>query len=794
MAQYTGLEIAVIGMSGRFPGAENINDFWFNLKNGVESVSFFTDEELREAGEDNADINDPSYVKANAYVENKEFFDAQFFNYRPDEARIMDPQTRLFHQCVWEALEDAGCNPENEKHKIALFAGSSANINWQVYSQLINQKGLVDSFTASQISNPRFMSSRISYCLNLRGPAVYLDTACSTSLVAVHEACKSLLTMDCNVAVAGGVTLTNKFKKGYKYQPGMIYSKDGHCRAFDADASGTIGGEGAAVVVLKTLKKAIADGDHIYAVIKGSGVNNDGKQKVGYTAPSVDGQTEAILRAQRWSKVEPASIGMIEAHGTATELGDPIEIEALNRTFGKSEKKYCAIGSVKSNFGHLDAAAGAAGLIKAVLALKNRQIPPSLNYQSPNSKIDFDDSPFYVNTSLKDWANETYPLRAGVSSFGIGGTNAHVVLEEPPLRQESSESRNFQLLLVSGKTENALKRNIENLSLFIQNESSVKLADVAYTLQNSRSHFEIRKAFVCNNNEYEGLNYLNDSSDETKSITPEKIVFMFSGQGSQYVGMCKELYDNENCFKETVDYCLNFIKQKFSKDLKPILFCVENNDINNTEYAQPTLFIIEYALSKLLIKWGIVPHILIGHSLGEYVAACISGVFTINDALTLVVKRGELMQQMSPGTMLSISINEENLLPLVGQYKDVSLAAVNSSELCVASGTDEAINNFSTKLNELEIQNRILHTSHAFHSFMMEPMLEAYQSELEKIKINKPQIPFISNVTGKEASYEEIRLTSYWKNQLRHSVNFSRGSRSAAFSENHMFFRGGAGQ
>ncbi|MBL6448223.1 amino acid adenylation domain-containing protein [Fulvivirga sp. 29W222] len=777
MGKYTGLEIAIIGMSGRFPGANNIDDFWANLRDGVESVTFFTDDELREAGEDIDNINDPAYVKASAYLKDKEYFDAQFFNYRPDEARIMDPQTRLFHECVWEALEDAACNPEDTKNKIGLFAGSSANINWQVYSQLINQKGLVDPFTATQLSSPRFMSSRISYCLNLRGPAVYMDTACSTSLVAIHEACKSLLTMDCNVAVAGGITITNKFKKGYKYQEGMIYSKDGHCRTFDVDASGTIGGEGAAVVVLKTLKNALRDKDNIYAIIKGSGINNDGRQKVGYTAPSVDGQTEAIMRAQKWAKVEPESISLIEAHGTATELGDPIEIEALNRTFGKSKDQYCAIGSVKSNFGHLDAAAGASGLIKAALALKNRQIPPTLNYSKPNPKIDFTGSPFYINTGLKEWKSEKYPLRAGVSSFGIGGTNAHVILEEAPEREESSHSRSHQLLLISGKTPEALNRNIENLANYIREDRGIKLADIAYTLQTGRTHLEHRQAFVCQNSE-DAVHQLTSKKDTASFINkPQSTqVFMFSGQGSQYANMCKGLYEAEEDFKIEADTCFDLIRKKFGKDLKAILF--ETNvaqEINNTEYAQPILFITEYALAKLLIKWGIKPDVMIGHSIGEYVAACLSGVFTLEDTLSLVVKRGELMQRMQAGVMLSISLDEKTLKPLIDEHKKISLAAVNSSELCVVSGTADAIDSFAAKLNALGYKNRSIHTSHAFHSYMMDPMLEEYGAELDKVVISEPQIPFISNLTGEKATHGLISSAQYWLDHLRYTVNFSMG-------------------
>lgn len=771
------MEIAIIGMSGRFPGAGNIKSFWNNLKNGVESISFFSDEELLGEGEDVQKINDPLYVKANAFLEGKENFDSEFFNYRPDEAKLMDPQMRIFHEVVWEALEDAGCNLDDAKLKAGLFAGSSGNINWEVYARLINRAGLVDDFSALQLSNARFLATRISYFLNLRGPSVYLDTACSTSLVAVSQACKSLLLGDCNVAIAGGVTITGRSKKGYLYMNEMIHSRDGHCRTFDAAASGTVAGEGVGVVVLKTLKNARADGDHIWAIIKGSGINNDGNYKVGYTAPSIDGQAEAIQTAHKWAKVPAESITYVEAHGTATKLGDPVEVEALTQAFGKSDTAYCALGAVKSNIGHLDAAAGVAGLIKTVLALKHRQIPPSLHFKTPNPAINFKDSPFYVNNSLKEWRNDKYPLRAGVSSFGIGGTNVHLVLEEAPEQEATPGNDSPQLLLISGKTPAALQRNTENLATYLDEHADVKLADVAYTLQTGRRAFEYRRAVVCRTSQEAVQLLSNAKSPVMAGKTAPAVVFMFSGQGSQYRGMCYGLYNQEEVFRNEVDKCFSIVKAQSGKDMRAVVFAEKENgvSVDDTMYTQPLLFIMEYALAQLLISRGIKPGIMIGHSIGEYVAACISGVFSLEDALRLVIKRGELMQSAERGRMLSVSITEAALLPLLKAHAGVSLAAVNSTELCVVSGREEDVTPFKDALEQQGRSCKWVRTSHAFHSSMMDGILNDFEREVKSVTINHPQIPFISNVTGKEAAAADVMNPRYWVNHLRGTVKFSQG-------------------
>ncbi|MEP6804172.1 MAG: type I polyketide synthase, partial [Flavobacterium sp.] len=785
MSNYTGLEVAIIGISGKFPGAGNLEVFWDNLKNGVESIEFFTPEELLEEGEERQNIQNDNYVNANSYVKDKEYFDADFFGYIPDEAKLMDPQIRLFHQVCWEALEDAGCDLKDTKNKIGLFAGASSNINWEMYSSLINSQGLVDDFSASQLRNSRFLATRISYAFNLKGISMFVDTACSTSLVAVHQACRSILVGDCNIAIAGGVTITNKSKKGYLFEEGMINSIDGHCKAFDEDSSGTVGGEGIGVVILKSLKNAIKDRDHVYAVIRGTGINNDGNNKVGYTAPSIDGQMEAIITAHKWAKVDPDSISYVETHGTGTKMGDPVEIAALTKAFNTEKKQFCAIGSVKTNIGHLDTASGITGLIKTVLALKHKQIPASLHFKNPNKAIDFANSPFYVNTELQNWKKGNTPLRAGVSSFGIGGTNVHVVLEETLTKEKGSISRPYQLLLFSGKTPEALNRNINKFANFLKNNIEDDLADIAYTLQTGRESFSCRKTIVCKDIEdaialFSSESIIDDHKTTVVSnnSTP-KIAFMFSGQGSQYQNMCLELYQNEFVFKGIVDECLTFIKAKYNKDLSAVLFSnqqeKEDSGIDNTENTQPALFIIEYALAHLLESWGLTPDVMIGHSIGEYVAACISGVFTLEEALHLVVKRGELMQKMPRGKMLSIAITEQDLVSLLKDQKNISLAAINSNELCVISGEETAIEAFRLSLEEKSYVCRPIRTSHAFHSYMMDEVLEAFEKEFTNIKFKTPQKTFISNLSGKIALDQEVMTVDYWLRHLRETVHFAKG-------------------
>jgi iturin family lipopeptide synthetase A len=789
MEKYSGLEIAVIGLAGRFPGSGNIARFWENLRNGKDCVRDFAEDELILAGEPASLIRDPRYVKSNAILDDKNFFDAAFFNYRPDEAELMDPQSRIFHECCWEALEDSGYANSGDKEKIGLFASGSPNINWSLYSMIRNMDELVDEYTAANLRDVAHLSSRIAYKLNLSGPAIYIQTACSSSLVAIHQACSSLLLGECTMALAGGTAIGNYSKRGYFFEEGMIYSRDGRCRPFDICSSGTIFGEGAGVVVLKRLEDAVRDRDNIYAVIKGSGINNDGREKIGYTTPSVNGQADVIMKAIRMAQVSAESIGYIEAHGTGTDLGDAVEVEALNEAFGRlgsTRTVSCAIGSVKSNIGHLDNAAGVAGFIKTVLAIKNRQLPPSLHFTVPNPRINFKGGPFYVNATLQKWENPTGPLRAGVSSFGIGGTNAHAILEEAPEITGTKGSRAHQLLLISAKTEAALERNTLQLLDHIRNDDSSRLEDIAYTLQVGRSEFACRRVLTCRTRE-EAIDKLSLPSflEAVPKIVRkdlQNIVFMFSGQGAQYVDMCKDLYKQERVFRDKVDECLHIARRYMQEDLYSILYPDHGVEprlierINQTKYTQPLLFIIEYSMAYLLMRWGIIPHFMIGHSVGEYVAACISGVFTLEDGIQLVIRRAELMDEVEPGSMLSINTSESEIRPMLDKFSNMDLAVINAPGSLVVSGKETDIELFGQELMKVGYMIRKLRTSHAFHSSMMEKIMDRFEQEVAMMKISAPGIPYISNLTGSMARYEEIKEPSYWSRQLRSTVQFLEGT------------------
>jgi phthiocerol/phenolphthiocerol synthesis type-I polyketide synthase E len=778
--KYTGLEIAVVGIACRYPGSGNWRQFWDNLANGVESIVPISDEELKAEGVDEATLSNPEFIKVRSRLNDKENFDYGFFDYSQNEAALMNPVHRIFHECVWEALEDAGYNPDQVKGPIGVYAGAGDDLNWRAYSVLKNTGEDIDDFTMSLINSKDNIATMLSYKLDLKGPSFSVYTACSTSLTAINLACKGLLLGEAKMAVAGGVTVITAKQAGYMFQEGMIYSADGHCRSFDKDASGTVSGEGAGVVVLKRLTDAINDGDHIYGIIKGSAINNDGNRKVGYTAPSVEGQMECIKKAQLFAKVDPASISYVETHGTATRLGDPIEIEALNIAFNKNTEKHCAIGSVKSNIGHTDTAAGVAGFIKAILSLKNKQIPPSLNFSAPNPEIDFDGGPFYVNTALKPWSsgNEEMPLRAAISSFGIGGTNAHAILEEAPEREPSDPGRKHLLLAISAKNENALQRYAGKLREFLANEPDTNLADAAFTLQTGRKHFGRRHCIAFSNRE-ELLTALDNPKLKELALKSKdrsnNVVFMFSGQGSQYANMAKGLYDSDKFFKEELDKGLDALKTLTGTDFSSMLFTdkAEGSPINETRYTQPLLFVTEYALAKLLGNMGITPRYMIGHSIGEYVAACLSGVFSFEDALALVAKRGELMHGVAPGSMLSVPVTEEEAK---GYLADgLSLAAVNGPQQVVFSGTDEAIEKLKAALDAKDTPHITLHTSHAFHSQMQDGILADYKVAAEKVTYNKPQIPFVSNLTGEFIKDDEAMSAQYWTDHLRNTVRFSAG-------------------
>ncbi|MCU1350643.1 MAG: beta-ketoacyl synthase, partial [Acidobacteria bacterium] len=628
--------IAIIGMTGRFPGAPDVERFWRNLHDGRSGITFFSDEELLAEGVPRDLFEEPLYVRARGVIDDVAGFDAKFFGFSPREADITDPQQRIFLECCWEALEDAAYVPSTFPGRIALFGGAS----WSTYFfDIYSRPDIWRSLGAFQIAignEKDHLTTRVSYKLNLRGPSVTVQTACSSSLVAVTLACQSLTAGQADIGLAGGVSISIPQKVGYLYQEGMILSSDGHCRAFDAGAQGTVGGNGVGIVVLKRLADALADGDRIRAVIRGWGMNNDGSAKVGYTAPSIEGQAEAIAAAHALAGVPADSISYVETHGTGTPLGDPIEVAALTDAFrrGTDRVGFCAIGSVKTNIGHLDAAAGVAGLIKTTLALENRTIPASLDFQAPNPVIPFATSPFFVNTERRKWTVNGTPRRAGVSSFGIGGTNAHVVLEEAPPRIASGPSRPECLLVLSAQTESALARAATNLAAHLAAHPELNVADVAFTLQNGRTAFAHRRAIVCRTAEdaVAALQLRDGALTGARGTEPPRVVFTFPGQGSQYAGMLAGLYESEPVYREQVDRLLGALEPELAGELRAIVQSAEALDADQTKYAQPALFIVEYALARLWMAWGIVPDAVIGHSVGELTAACIAGVFTPEDA------------------------------------------------------------------------------------------------------------------------------------------------------------------
>jgi len=814
----TGLEIAIIGMAGRFPGAGSVEEFWGVLRDGKEAIAPLDAEMLRRQGVDDALLNDPQYVRAGGVLADVDQFDAAFFGYSPREAELLDPQQRLFLECAWEALETAGYDAESYNGSVGVYGG--AGMNGYLFNLYGNARirQSVSPYELFLASDKDFLTTRVSYKLNLQGPSLDIQTACSSSLVAVHTACQSLLSGECDIALAGGVAVSKQ--QGYRYQEGGIYSPDGHCRAFDAQAQGTVGGNGVGIVVLKRLEDALRDGDTIDAVIKGSAVNNDGAMKVSYTAPRIDSQAAVIRAAQTMAEVSPETITYIEVHGTGTPLGDPIEIAALTQAFRQETEQqgFCAIGSVKTNIGHLDAAAGIASLIKTVLALKHRQTPASLHFQQPNPQIDFANSPFYVNPALMDWPSGNSPRRAGVSSFGIGGTNVHVVLEEGrrqkaegrrgnreeeigkreelgSRRQETGGSVNlWQLLTLSAKSEAALAAATANLAAYLERQPEPDLADIAYTLQVGRRGFNHRRAVVCQSVS-EAIAQLQDGNSPTHSApeSPYPIVFMFPGQGSQHPGMAQELYNTESVFQQAMDRCAEILAAD-DIDLLDILygttgiqnskFKIQNSPnpsphsptpplLHSTSHAQPTLFAVEYALAQLWLSWGIRPEALIGHSLGEYVAACLAGVFSLEEGLRLVALRGRLMQQCPAGAMLSVALAETALQPLLPE--GVVVAAVNGPDLCAVSGTEGAIAALAAHLNEKDIPHQRLQTSHGFHSPLMEPMLEPFRIAVQQVTLKLPQMPFISNVTGTWITPEAATDPDYWVQQARQPVQFAAG-------------------
>lgn len=797
----TGLEIAIVGMAGRFPGARDLEAFWRNLCGGVESISFFSDDELLASGVPRALLTNPHFVRAAGVLDEADLFDAAFFGYSPREAEMIDPQQRLFLECAWEALEDAGYDSLRYPGLVGVYGGVATNryvVNLLSRPELLEAVGEQHALIAS---DKDFLCTRVSYKLSLEGPSIVVQSACSTSLVAVHLACQALVAGDCDLALAGGVAVSFPQKTGYLFSESGIFSPDGHCRAFDRRGRGPVNGQGVGVVVLKRLESALAEGDTIRAVILSSAVNNDGAAKSGYTTPRVEGQARAIRSAHLAAEVEPETITYVEAHGTATQVGDPIEVAALTQAFraGTDRRGFCSLGSVKTNIGHLDSAAGVAGLLKVALSLQHRELPPSLHFEEPNPELHLAESPFYVQTEHAPWPAGPTPRRAGLSSFGMGGTNAHVVLEEaPPKLPSEAPARAWQILPLSARTGPALEKAMDRLAGALRRSEGgpAALADIAYTLQVGRREMEHRAALVCRDPQ-EGAGVL-ESRDQRRLQTGvagpgrPSVAFLLSGLGDHHAGMGLGLYRGEPVFQEAVDLCAGILRPELALDLREVLYPDHvgarqeggldlrrmlrrepqggEDRLQSTALAQPALFVLEYALAQLWTSWGIQPRALLGYSLGEYTAACLAGVLPLEGALLLVARRARFIEALPPGAMLAVPLSEDELRPRLGP--DLSLAAVNGPALCVAAGPPEAVAELADRLAGEGILSRPLRTSHAFHSHMMEPVAGELRSLVRSLKLSPPSIPYLSNVTGTWIRPADAMDPDYWVRHLLQPVRF----------------------
>ncbi|WEK03713.1 MAG: SDR family oxidoreductase [Candidatus Devosia phytovorans] len=781
-SEISASDIAIVGMALRVPGANTVSDFWANLLGGVESIRQLTPEELAEAERAGDPIHEANYVPRTSDLQEMEFFDADFFGLSPKEAAVMDPQHRHFLECAWEALEDAARMPSRQQGPVGVFAASGMGSYF--YFNVCSDRELVDQtgmFLLRHTGNDKdFLSTRVSFSLDLRGPSVNVQTACSSSLVAVHYAAQSLMNGECDMALAGGVTIEQPHRRGYSFQEGEILSPDGHCRAFDHRAAGTVFGSGVGVVALRRLSDAIADGDTIHAVIKASAINNDGASKAGYLAPSVTGQAEAIIEAQGLGGIEPDSIGYVECHGTGTYLGDPIEIQALTEAFrlGTQRRNFCRVGSVKSNIGHLDTAAGVVSLIKAALTVKHGKIPPTLGFEKPNPAIDFTNSPFVVNDKLTDWAATAAPRRAGINSLGVGGTNAHVVIEQPPKVASATAGGDSEptLLLLSAKSRKALDAAQVRLGEFIRDNADTPLADIAHTLLHGREAFEHRAALA-----------VRDHADASNALlTPELkrvsahtaldnasgAVFLFPGGGAQHHGMARNLYRNDKAFQRLVDEGIAYLPVPAAAELRTAWLEADEPAARllRPSIQLPAILIIEVALGRLFMARGITPKALVGHSMGENSAACLAGVFTFKDAVNLVRLRGELFESLPKGGMLSVPVGEAQLRDLLPAELD--MASVNAPGLCVVSGPDEALDGFTERLKAQGIDASRITIDVAAHSQMLEPILAPFRAFLASIRLSPPNIRIISNVTGQTLSAADATSPDYWTRHLRSTVRF----------------------
>jgi len=785
-------QIAVIGMAGRFPMAPNLEAFWERLSTGTECIRRLTDEEL--AGVSEWERNHPDYIPAGAFLDGPERFDAAFFDMIPREAQLTDPQQRIFFEICWEALERAGYDPERCGERTGIFAGSGTELYLR---QLLNDPELMrdmDPMSLTVANMKDHLAPRTSYLFNLRGPSVPVQTACSTSLVAVHLACQSLITYQSDMVLAGGVCVSVPHVKGYIHVKDSILSPDGHCRTFDAQAAGTVAGNGAGVVLLKRLEDALEDGDHIHAVIRGSAVNNDGSLKLGYTAPSVDGQTAVIEEAMSVAAIAPEEITYVEAHGTGTALGDPVELTALSRAWSTEERGYCAIGSVKTNIGHLDTASGIAGLIKTILCLEHKTLVPSLHYENPNPRVDMEASPFFVNTETRAW--EAEQRVAAVSSFGIGGTNAHVILTEAPEPEPREPvTQPVALLTLSAKTRSALSRRHEDLVTWLEAHPEAAPADITFTLNTGRKAMAFRRAFPFADRE-DLIAKLRDGGEVDK-LAGERpgVVFLFPGQGTPYEDLGAELYGSVAVFAETIDQCSEILEPMLDLRLVDYLFTaadsVEGKRLRQPDLWQPALFTLEYALAQTWLSWGVEPEAVMGHSVGEYVAAVIAGVLALEAGLDLIARRGRGTAALEGGAMLAVVFDEASLTPMIEE--PLSLAAVNGPKLCVVSGPTDAIDDLAEKLKQEKIRTKRLSATHAFHSSMMEPLMGELTAFSREHPMSPPEIPLVSNVTGDWLGDEDCD-EGYWARHLRGTVRFEAGAELLMNQPGRVFLEVGPGK
>ena len=800
-------DIAVVGRALRVPGARTVGEFWDNLRNGVESVRRLSDAELRAAGVDPAVMSDPNYIKVGAPLEGMELFDAGFFGFSPREASIMDPQHRHFLEVAWEALEDAGHIPEGFSGRIGVFGGSGMNA-YMPYHLFTNPKLMTAAglFLVRHTGNDKdFLTTRVSYLFDLRGPSVNIQTACSTSLVAIHSACQSLINQECDMALAGGVTIELPHGHGYLYQEGEILSDDGHCRAFDRKAKGTIFGSGVGLVVLRRLEDALADGDTVYAVVKASAVNNDGGRKVGYLAPSVDGQAEAVAEALNLSGVPADSISYIECHGTGTPVGDPIEIAGLTHAFRSLTDRtgFCAVGSAKTNIGHLDTAAGVAGFIKVVEMLRHQSLVPNLHFREPNPEVDWPKTPFFVSDRTAAWRSKSgEPLRASVNSLGVGGTNAHVVLEEARPIRSTQPGRATTVLVLSARSKASLDRATARLADHLERTPDLSLNDVAYTLAAGRRRFPERRAIVAASAE-EAIAGLRAGGPPRWLSAPTlqqgaKVAFLFPGGGAQYPGMAADLYASEPVFRARVDTCLDLLETHHGIDLRPVLFPGPENqekaaaELVRPSLALPALLTIELAVAELLKSWGVTPAAMLGHSMGEYAAAFLAGVFSLRDVLSVVACRGRLFETLPDGGMLSVPLPESELLPELVQ--GLSFAASNGPGLSLVSGEVAAIGELEARLKAKGVEARRLAITVAAHSQMLDPILNEFETYLRTLRMSEPTMPFLSNVTGTWIRPDEARDPRYWVRHLRQPVRFAEGLTTLASDSSLAFLEVGPGR